>query len=317
MPAAWPWLRGLAGVTSAVVLVYTSGWCLGRLAGADASSLGGVVFTGPGVGIVATGALGLATVALGGSATSAWAALGVLALVTTAVVWGIFGGDERLAAGSSAAGAAASAPERGERSEGGEGGEGGGTATNERWLLTAAYGFAGFGYIVTATYSPVIARSAGIPAGWVDAFWPLFGMAVVVGALLATRIPVTGDRRRWLVACHLMQATGIAVGLAAPTVAGFVATSLLLGLPFTIITLLAMEEARRLRPEAASALIGLLTLSYGVGQIAGPPLVAWRLGRSASPTLAFTEALGIAAVALLLAAALYLVMIRRWRASAG
>lgn len=298
-PAAWPWLRALAGIASAIVLVYTSGWCLGRLAAADASPLGGVVFTGPGVGIVVTGALGLATVAAGGSAPFAWTALGLLALVATATLWPIVAGEERLAAAPppvTRGGADATADGRG--------------AADERWLLTTAYGLAGFGYIVTATYSPVIARSAGIPAGWVDAFWPLFGAAVVCGALLATRIPATSDRRRWLAGCHLMQAAGIAAGLVAPTVAGFVATSLLLGLPFTIITLLVMEEARRLRPEAVAAFMGLLTSMYGIGQIAGPPLVAWRLGRSASPVAAFEHSLAIAAATLVVAAALYLVMIR-------
>lgn len=313
VPPAWPALRLLAGAASAIVLVYTSGWCLGRLAQARASSLGGVVFTGPGVGIVASGVLGMGMTRVDGSAAVAWAALGLLALVVTAIVWPVFGGAERLVA---AAPAGAARPRSGAAtsSVGGPVPEPDpvGRVRSEAWLLTGAYALAGFGYIVTATFSPVIARSAGIPDRWVDGFWPLFGIAVVVGALLATRIPVTGDRRRWLVACHLLQAAGIAAGVASPTVAGSVATSVLLGLPFTTITLLAMEEARRLRPQAAAAWMGLLTLAYGAGQIVGPPLVAWRLARAPDLAAGFTSALGIAAVALLGAAALYLIMIRRW-----
>jgi hypothetical protein len=44
-----------------------------------------------------------------------------------------------------------------------------------------------------------------------------------------------------------------------PSLAGFALGSLLLGLPFTAITLFAMQEARRLMPHNASAFIGLLT----------------------------------------------------------
>ncbi|HEY2256607.1 MAG TPA: YbfB/YjiJ family MFS transporter, partial [Variovorax sp.] len=74
-----------------------------------------------------------------------------------------------------------------------------------------------------------------------------------------------------------------------PTVAGFVLASALLGLPFTAITLFAMRDARRLRGNAAAALIGYATASYGVGQILGPlfaaPL-AQHTGSFALPLLA-------------------------------
>jgi MFS family permease len=68
-----------------------------------------------------------------------------------------------------------------------------------------------------------------------------------------------------------------------PSLAGFALGSLLLGLPFTAITLFAMQEARRLKPHNASAFIGVLTAAYGLGQIAGPPMVALLLQRSAHP----------------------------------
>ncbi len=63
--------------------------------------------------------------------------------------------------------------------------------------------------------------------------------------------------------------------------------SLLLGLPFTAIALFALQEARRLWPHNASALIGLLTAAYGLGHIASPPLVAaLRLGLAIYAVLA-------------------------------
>ena len=50
-PVAWPLLRFLAGVASALVFVYTSGWCLAQLARLNASAMGGVMYAGPGAGI--------------------------------------------------------------------------------------------------------------------------------------------------------------------------------------------------------------------------------------------------------------------------
>ena len=59
-----------------------------------------------------------------------------------------------------------------------------------------AYGLAGFGYIVTATFLPVIARQALPGSLWLDMFWPVFGIGVSMGALLTVRLPVRWDRRR-------------------------------------------------------------------------------------------------------------------------
>ena len=80
---------------------------------------------------------------------------------------------------------------------------------------------------------------------------------------------------------------------------------LLIGLPFTAITLFAMQEVRRLRPQGASSFIGLLTAVYGLGQILGPPWVSYVLNRSANPAQGFAISLQTAAASLLLGIALY------------
>src|SRR4249920_862217 len=64
--ASWPLWRAAAGVASAVVFVYTSGWCLARLAQMNAPAVGGAMFVGPGAGIVITGALASGLVQWGG-----------------------------------------------------------------------------------------------------------------------------------------------------------------------------------------------------------------------------------------------------------
>jgi predicted MFS family arabinose efflux permease len=143
-------------------------------------------------------------------------------------------------------------------------------------------------------------------------FWPIFGVGVMVGALLATRLPPGKDFRVLLAVCYFLQAIGIAASLWSPSLAGFAMGSLLLGMPFTAITFFAMQEVRRLRPDTAASFMGLLTATYGVGQIAGPPLVALLLRHTRSANEGFTLSLEVAAGALLIGAALYGWLVRAY-----
>ncbi len=288
---AWVLWRGLAGVASAVVFVYVSGWCLARLSALGAPSLAGIIFVGPGLGIAFSGLAASAMVANNLRATTGWAALALLALVLTAFTWPQLTGTVKQPAG---------------------------LPTDEdvqphttTAAFALAYGLAGFGYIVTATFLPVIARQALPGSVWLDLFWPIFGIGVAAGALITVRVPVRWDRRHLLMACYAMQAVGILMSVWWPTLAGFALGSLLLGLPFTAITLFAVQEARRLWPHNPSTFISLITAAYGLGQIAGPPMVAWLLKRSASPAEGFSTSLLTAAAALVLGLMIYAALERR------
>lgn len=299
-PAAWPALRFGAGVASAVVLVYAAGWCLARLTRQRATALGGAMFTGPGAGIVVSGLFATVMVVWRWPATSAWLVLGVLAFALSALVWQVFRSHpdepfESAATAPQAVAAGAPAPAAG---------------ATEIGCLALAYGLAGFGYIVTATFLPVIARQALPGSPWLDVFWPIFGVGVIIGALLATRLRVSGDLRLLLAGAYVIQAVGIAASLWSPTLAGFAIGSLLVGLPATAIAFFALQEARLLMPLNSASGIGLLTALYGIGQIVGPPLVALLLSDSATPAAGFTASLEIAAGTLLVGAAIYLWMSR-------
>ena len=292
-PPLWPLLRFAAGVASALVFVYTSGWCLAALARRGDAALGGAMYTGPGAGIVVSGLFASVMVAWHWHAASGWLIFGVLAFALMATVWRTIRSD---------AGVAVPGPTAGAR------GDGQGHGRAEISCLTAAYGLAGFGYIITATFLPVIARAALPGSPWLDFFWPIFGLGVVAGALLATRVHIAGDLRLALAGCYFVQAAGIALSIWWPTLGGFALGSLLLGLPFTAITVFAMQEVRRLRPATAASTMGLLTAFYGFGQIVGPPLAAALLHRSGNTGLGFTLSLEIAAAALMAGALLYLWM---------
>ncbi|MGB4116358.1 MAG: YbfB/YjiJ family MFS transporter [Polaromonas sp.] len=298
VPALWPWLRFAAGVASAFVFVFTSGWCLARLAERNASNLGGVMFTGPGAGIAISGVLASGMVALQWKAAAGWLIFGVLACVLTAMTWRTFGMNLGMKLAKPAPLTTDSATPTHHVQ----------TSFASRWhmfWLAIAYGLDGLGYIITATFLPVIARQVMPGSAWLDLFWPLFGLAVIVGALISTRISLKGDLRYILAASYIMQAVGVIITVWLPTPLGFALGSLLLGLPFTAITFFAMQEVRRLKPNNVASYTGLLTAVYGLGQIAGPPLAAWLLSRSATVGQGFNVALEIAAASLVLGALMF------------
>jgi MFS family permease len=296
MPA-WSLWRFAAGVASAVVLVYTAGWCLQRLAELGKPELGGLIFCGPGLGIVATGLGASGMVGAGWHADHGWLAFTVLAAVLVALVWRIFVATPVAAGAGQAPVPGAAAPA--------------GAAARldaQTWALTLAYGLAGFGYIITATFLPVIAREALPGTVWADLFWPIFGAGVALGALLATRVSMAHDSRKLLTLSYGMQALGVAIAVLWPTVAGFALSSLLAGLPFTALVAFAMREARRLWGPHAPRLMGLMTASYGLGQIAGPPLATALVARTGG----FASSLACAAAALLAGALVFAWMRRAW-----
>jgi MFS family permease len=360
---AWLAVRFVAGVVSAWTFVFVSQWGLRRLAELHAPEWSGVIYAGPGVGIVLTGLIGGALA--GHRAAPGWLGFAALSALLSAAIWRTFGRAPAAAAAAAAASAvptahapaaavtpaavpatavpattapatavpATAAPATATPATAVPATAAPATATpatatpptaaptttaptttaptttappdarrrraDAAWLV-ALYGMPGFGYIITATFLPVIARAA-LPAGspWPDLFWPMFGAALIVGAIAAARLPGHWDNRLLLAAGCTTQALGIAAGIVWPNAAGFSIGSVLLGLPFTAITLFAMREARRLHGERAAGLMGYATASYGVGQILGPLVAAPLAARFGS----FSPALWVAAGALLAGAA--------------
>lgn len=292
VPASWSWslLRFGSGLASALVFVYTSGWCLARLSELGEPRLAGLIYVGPGLGIVVSGLAASAMVANDWTASSGWLAFGVLAIVLAVAIW-----SELKARVNSSQPITNGAKK----------------ANGAITLFGIAYGLAGFGYIVSATFLPVIARQALPPSIWLDMFWPIFGFAVSMGAFITTRFPMHWDRRYLLIGCYALQATGVVLGVWLPTLFGFALGSLLIGLPLTALTLFAMQEVRRLRPEGTAAYIGLLTTIYGIGQIAGPLLVRFVLKTSATAEIGFTYSLYTAASALVVGIFFFSVLIYR------
>lgn len=307
----WVWvaIRLVAGIVSAWAFVFASQWGLARLARLGEPAWSGLIYTGPGIGIVATGLVASALAQRG--ATVGWLGFGVISALLSALVWRTFASrspgarEDRPVTHAGATGSG--------RRQVGDGHAEPPAAVRARraegvWLVLL-YGMPGFGYIITATFLPVIARQALPGSAWPDLFWPMFGAALIPGALFAARLPSAWDNRLLLALCYVVQALGIVLGIVWPNAAGFALGSMLIGAPFTAITLFAMREARRLRGDHAAGLMGYATAAYGVGQIAGP-LVAAPI---ATHTGSFGLALWLAVAVLMVGAAGLTVLAARAR----
>src|SRR5437899_1734553 len=160
---AWIALRLIAGIATGWVLPFASAWALERLAPLRRPLLNAAVFAGFGVGIAAAG--GVCIVLMHGRASSAqaWLSLGLVSLAATAVVWRSFVGRDVRSEASRRTGT--------------------GRWDTDAMLLVACYGSFGFGYIVPATFLPVMARAAiDDPSvfGWA---WPVFCVAAAAHRL--------------------------------------------------------------------------------------------------------------------------------------
>jgi MFS family permease len=279
----WIVLRALAGVGSAWVLVFTSSWCLERLSATARPVLDGVVFAGVGAGIAVAGAVCLGLMQRGSGSAQAWVALGVVALAGTMILWRPL-----------AAAARASSTELGS-----------GAADGRRWdvwwtPLVLCYGVFGFGYIVPATFVPVMARQLVTDPSVFGWAWPLFGAAAALtplgAAVWARRV---GIRRVWI-AGQTTMALGVAVPVVWPTIGGIMLAALLVGGTFMVITMAGMQLARAVAGRAARPLMAAMTSAFGAGQIAGPIVATSLFGADAH----FSRALLLACVLLLATAAL-------------
>jgi predicted MFS family arabinose efflux permease len=276
--AVWVILRAVAGVASAWVLVYVSSWCLERLGSLGRPELSNTVFAGVGAGIALTGILCLALMYAGIGSAPTWIALGIIALALSVRVWPVFSDDTASVAAPPAA--------RGV------------TWDRESVRLVLCYGAFGFGYIIPATFLPVMARQVivdPIVFGW---SWPLFGAAAMVSTLAVAALRSRLSNRRLWIASHLAMALGVALPVVWSGIVAIMLAALLVGGTFMVITMTGMQEARSVAGARATGLMAALTSAFALGQIVGPLLVSYVAAAGGT----FAMALSIACAALVVSA---------------
>jgi len=279
---AWIALRLIAGIATGWVLPFASAWALERLAPLRRPRLNAAVFAGYGVGIAAAGGVCIVLMRERASSAQAWLSLGVLSLAVTAVVWRRFvGRDVRSEARRTRTG----------------------RFNTDAMLLVVCYGAFGFGYIVPATFLPVMAREAlDDPSvfGWA---WPVFGVTAAASTFAAAGLSQSlGNRRLWSLG-HVVMAVGLVLPVIRPGIASIMLSALLVGGTFTVITMAGFQEGREI---GGVRMIAAMASAFAVGQIGGPVLVRYA-GRAGG---GFSEALVIAC-AVLVAGAGALALSRR------
>jgi len=255
----WVWLllRLVAGVASAFVLVGASAWALAHLAFHRRSDMAGWVFAGVGVGICLAGLITLALGTLGGTPDQAWAALGVIASIVALATW------RRL----STVTPASRAQESGAA----------GPLSRSAWLLVSCYGAFGFGYIVPATFIPAAARTL-VQDPWVFGWaWPLFGAAAAVSTVGVTTLFRSTTPRRTATVSLLVMAVGVAAPAVEMSVSTLAVSAICVGGTFMVMTMAAVQEARRISVGNPTTLIAALTAAFALGQLAGPVVVGLSL----------------------------------------
>lgn len=272
--AAWLLLRGIAGLASALVMITVSAWILPRLAQFARDDLSGTVYSGVGAGIMFAGAACLVLLRADASADSAWYLLGTSAALVTLLVWRILGD-----------GPSPAPPQTADHSH----------SVKTHFRLVFCYGAYGLGYIIPATFLPVMAKQVISDPAWFAWAWPFFGAAAtvstIVSAPLARRF---GNRAVWI-AGNLVMAVGVLIPIVLPGLLGIAIAALCVGGTVMVNTMTGIQEARRVAGSRARPLIGAMTAAFAVGQIIGPLLVAglvpvangfaWALAISALPLL--------------------------------
>ncbi|QWT41611.1 MFS transporter [Dickeya dadantii] len=141
------------------------------------------------------------------------------------------------------------------------------------WQLAVLYGLAGFGYIIVATYLPLMVKTQG--ASLLAAhLWSLVGLSVIPGCFFWL-----WAARRWgtlpcLSANLLVQGGCVLLTLFSDSPPLLVISGFGFGATFMGTTSLVMPLARRIPAPHSINMLGLVTLTYGIGQIIGPLLTS-------------------------------------------
>lgn len=284
-PVLWGVLRFLAGVCSAWVFVATSVWCLGALAQHGRSDLAPAVYAGVGSGIAMAGLYCLVAGTLQVSPASLWMQLGALAaLMASPVAWVLSrsGVDAPVPPTAAAQAAAPTGSSKG---------------------LVLCYGVMGFGYILPATFLPVLARAVVDDPFWFGMAWPVFGITAAVSTLLAGWWMRHASRLQVWACCQALMGLGALLPGVWPGGFSIAASALLVGGTFMVITLVGVQEIRARATHAPAAAVGRMTAAFATGQIAGPV---------ASALLLYVPALRAQGLALALQAAAFALFVTAW-----
>jgi predicted MFS family arabinose efflux permease len=249
----WMLCRFAAGVAAALLMVHGIAWCTARLRAQRRIALESLLFSGPGIGVVVTGALVAIIREPTMDSARWWLVFGALSAFVAVPIW-------RMLAASDHAAAAAT--------------RGGLKQRGTPWALILIYGLLGFSYIIPAIFLPLIAGDQLHMPTLREWFWPLYGVAAVLATLLLGALPAPRSNYTGLATCLVSQLLGILLCLYRPQLDSLLLGTVLLGAMSMPSVMFTMREANRVAGHNPTRLIGALTVAFSIGQIAGPVVAA-------------------------------------------
>ena len=138
-------------------------------------------------------------------------------------------------------------------------------------LLSASYVLAGFGYITSATFLPVMATQRLMTQSYAGLLiWLVVGIFAMLSnpiwGALAKRIGET----KTLMGLTLLQAFGMCLPIWFDGAIGLYGNAVILGLTFVGMVSMTLNLIKNINPAYSNLLIGLATLAYAIGQFMGP-----------------------------------------------
>jgi predicted MFS family arabinose efflux permease len=274
----WRFASGLAGGALMVLAAPTVLTCV---APARRGLAGGVIFSGVGIGIAASGTLVPPLLSLGLAAT--WCGLGALALLLTMLAWR--GWPDR-----SACVLPLAASDRAQR-----------PATPLK-ALYLEYGLGAVGLVPHMVFLvDFVARGLGRGLDAGAGYWVIFGLAATIGPVLAGRLADRIGFGPALRLAFLVQAAAVALLVVADGAAGLALSSIVIGAFVPGIVPLVLGRVRELagRDERSrTAAWSIATVAFALGQAGAAYGFSFLFARTGSYAVLF--ALGAAALILAL-----------------
>lgn len=293
----WYIIRLLAGIASGVAMILSSSFVIQSLSLHRRSVLSAVHYAGIGVGISASAILTWWLLTLGHHFDKIWLVAGLSSLPLLWLLWGI-------------------KPQNSNMSNSDFGNQNQRLSLSQTYvnfkralyeaitghhkaiaLLSVSYALAGFGYITSATFLPVMAAQRLTSQTYAGLMiWLVVGVFAMLSnpiwGALAKRI----GEIKTLIGLTILQAFGMFLPIWFEGAVGLYGNAIILGLTFVGMVSMTLTIIKNINPIYSNLLIGLATLAYAVGQFIGPLVTVALAGQNDN----FNAGLMVAAIGLII-----------------
>jgi predicted MFS family arabinose efflux permease len=256
-PLSFAWFffwRFLSGFLGGVLMVLVAPTVLPHIAPSRRALASGVIFTGVGCGIAASGVLEPALLHYGLAGT--WLALGALSLVLTAIAWGGWPSSGHAEEEAHAEGSKAAVPR-----------------SRALTALYFQYGLNAIGLVPHMIFlADYVARGHGRGSAQGANYWLLLGIGAIAGPLLLGFAVGHAGVKPALRAAYLLQTAAVGVLAITSAQAALVISSLIIGAFLPGISALALGRIRELTlgdVRHQKAAWSFCTIVWAIGQAAG------------------------------------------------